>query len=226
MKRFAVGIAAMTIALMAAPAWAHVTVQPNEAIAGGFQTFFIQVPNERDDASTTKVELQFPPAFASVSFQDVEGWERKVEMVEFDEPIEAFGEEITEGVGSVTFTGGEIQPGEFMRFPFSVGPLPPGELEFKGIQTYDSGEVVRWIGPADADEPAPRVNSIDLGLEEGQGQLAALAELTAQTDVPTVEAEESTDEGGGPALYVAIVACLLAVVALLLALSKRNSTTG
>src|SRR5688500_6617700 len=171
MKRFAVGFAAQTIALMAAPARAHVTVQPNEAIAGGFQTFFIQVPNERDDASTTKVELQFPPAFASVSFQDVEGWNREVEMVEFDEPIEAFGEEITEGVGSVTFTGGEVESGEFVRFPFSVGPLPGGELEFNGIQTYDSGEVVRWVGPADADEPAPRVNAIELELEEGQGQL-------------------------------------------------------
>ena len=68
--------------------------------------------------------------------------------------IEAFGEEVTEGVGTVTFSGGEVEPGEFVRFPFSVGPVPAGEIEVKAIQTYDSGEVVRWIGPADGDEPA------------------------------------------------------------------------
>ena len=34
----------------------------------------------------------------------------------------------------------------------------PGDtLQFKALQTYDGGEVVRWIGPEDADEPAPTV---------------------------------------------------------------------
>src|SRR5688572_14243221 len=138
MRKVLVTVAALSAVLSATPVWAHVTIQPNEAIAGGFSTFFIQVPNERDDASTTKVEVEFPPVFASVSFMDVEGWDREVEMVEFDEPIEAFGEEITEGVGTVTFSGGEVEPGEFVRFPFSVGPVPAGELEFKALQTYDS----------------------------------------------------------------------------------------
>jgi uncharacterized protein YcnI len=220
MRKVLLAGAALSIALSASPALAHVTVQPNEAIAGGFQTFFIQVPNERDDASTTKVEVQFPPVFASVSFQDVEGWERKVEMVEFDEPIEAFGEEITEGVGSVTFTGGEVQPGEFVRFPFSVGPLPGGELEFRAIQTYDSGEVVRWIGPADADEPAARVNAIDLGLEEGQGQLGALAELRDEPAV-AADAETSEESGDGSTKVIAIAAGVLALIALIVALTRK-----
>ena len=37
------------------------------------------------------------------------------------------------------------------------GPDEPGtSLTFKALQTYDDGEVVRWIGAPDADEPAPR----------------------------------------------------------------------
>lgn len=217
--------AAVAMAMAAAPAWAHVTIQPNEAIAGGFQTFFVQVPNERDDASTTKVEVQFPPVFASVSFQDVEGWDREIKTVEFDEPIEAFGEEVTEGVGSVTFSGGEVGPGEFVRFPFSVGPLPVGGLEFKAIQTYDSGEVVRWVGPVDADEPAPHVNAIDLEVEGGKGQLGVLADLHRQMAVPDgvdVSADANTGSDGG-ALTVAIAAGVLAVIALIVSLTKKRA---
>ena len=53
-------------ALLAAPAaaQAHVTLQPNEAPAGGFTRLNVRVPTERDDASTTKVDLQLPDGFA------------------------------------------------------------------------------------------------------------------------------------------------------------------
>src|SRR5918992_1428397 len=94
-----------------------------------------------------------------------------------DAPIEAFGEEVTEGTGTVTWSGGRIEPGEFETFAFSAGPVPEGEMSFPALQTYDSGEVVRWTGPPDAEEPAARVNLFDLGTEEGQGELAVLAEL-------------------------------------------------
>ena len=219
MRKILVAVTAVAVTLVAQPAFAHVTVQPNEAIAGGFGTFFIQVPNERDEP-TVEVEVEFPPVFAHVSFADVEGWSREVTMIELDEPIEAFGEEVTEVVGSVRFTGSEVEAGEFVRFPFSVGPIPPGELEFKALQTYESGDVVRWIGPADADEPAARVNAIDLGLEEGQGQLAALAELRGQagtSDAAPTETEDDEDENflTEPEVLLALGALLVALLALL-----------
>src|SRR5919106_6948518 len=110
MRRFLIGMGVGGLAFVIAdPAFAHVTVQPNEAVAGSFARFVVRVPNERDDASTIKIELQLPP-LAFVSFQDVPGWERSVEMVTLDEPIEAFGEELTEVVGTVTWEGGAIEP--------------------------------------------------------------------------------------------------------------------
>lgn len=226
MRRIVISAAAAAcLGLMAGPALAHVTVQPNEGIAGGFSTFFVQVPNERDDASTTKVEVQFPPSFASVSFQPADGWEREVEMVEFDEPVEAFGEEVTEGVGTVTWTGGRIAPGEFERFAFSVGPVPEGEMEFRAIQTYSSGEVVRWIGPPDGDEPAARVQGIDLGLEEGQGQLSLLAEAISADGSPS--AADEPDEGGDDGddalpIILGAVGAGLGGLALVVALTTRG----
>ena len=40
-------------------AFAHVTVQPQEAVQGSFSRFVVRAPNERPDASTIKVEIQF-----------------------------------------------------------------------------------------------------------------------------------------------------------------------
>lgn len=162
--------AAVTFLVAAAAAFAHVTVQPDEAVVGSFSRFVVRVPNERDDASTTAIQVELPP-LAFVSFQDAPGWERSVEMTTLDEPLEVFGEQVTEAVATVTWQGGAIAPGEFAEFGFSARmPDEPGTLEFPAIQTYDSGEVVRWIGPPDSEEPAALVDVVDLGAEEGQGQ--------------------------------------------------------
>src|ERR671923_1070291 len=165
-KLIVVGTALLAVLLAAGPALAHVTVQPAEGVIGSFSAFVVRVPNERDNASTIKVEVQFPP-LAFVSFMDVPGWERTVEMQTLDEPLEVFGEELTEVVGTVTWEGGEIQPQEFQEFGFSAAlPEEPTTLEFPAIQTYSSGEVVRWIGPPDSEEPAPQV---ELSAAEAEG---------------------------------------------------------
>lgn len=163
--------------MLATPALGHVTVQPNEALAGSFARFVVRVPNERADASTVKVEVEFPELLF-VSFEDAPGWTRRVEMRELAEPLESEGERVDESVGAVTWEGGNIEPGEFAEFGFSARMSEqPHTLRFPALQTYDSGEVVRWIGPADADEPAARLRVVDLGAEEGHGQLSVLASL-------------------------------------------------
>ena len=46
----------------------------------------------------------------------------------------------------------------------------PGEkLTFKALQTYDDGQVVRWIGPEDAEEPAPIVTLTEPASGGGHG---------------------------------------------------------
>jgi uncharacterized protein len=161
----------MTIALMvlaatlvlASATSAHVTLQPTQVAPGDFTRLDVRVPNERDNAGTTKVEVQFPAGFIFVSTEPVPGWTAKVTKRKLAKPVEAFGEKQTEEVNTVTWTGdgktGIVKPGEFQDFGLSVGmPDAPGEtLTFKALQTYAGGEVVRWIGPPDSDEPAPQV---------------------------------------------------------------------
>jgi uncharacterized protein YcnI len=217
MRRSTPLLAIVAIVLSASPAFAHVTVQPNESTPGAFARFVVRVPNERADASTTKVEVEFPDLFF-VSFMDVPGWTRTVEMRELDEPAEVFGEEVTEVVGIVTWSGGEVQPGEFMEFGFSARmPEETTTLEFPAIQTYDSGEVVRWIGPPDAEEPAARVHVLDIGAGGDEGELAVLADL--RSSVTSVEDQPDTTLP----LILSVIGVVLGGFALALALNRRRA---
>jgi uncharacterized protein YcnI len=210
--------------LLAGPAAAHVTIQPTEAPTGEFFRFVVRVPTEREDAATTKIEVQFPETLFFASFQPMEGWERSVEMVTLDEPVEVFGEPQDTVVGTVTWeaTGAGVGPGEFQEFGFSaLVPDEPGQLLFPSIQTYDSGEVVRWIGPPESDEPAPIVEVIDLGGGEGQGELAVLAELRREGGQGSGEEEESSS--GGLSLALGWAAVALSVTALAVSLRRRRS---
>ncbi|GAA3011735.1 YcnI family copper-binding membrane protein [Streptomyces fulvorobeus] len=156
------GVAASTVLLFAGPAAAHVSVQPQgEAAKGGYATVNFKVPNERDNASTVKLEVSFPAdhPLSSVSPQAVPGWKIKVDKTALDKPLDVHGKKITEAVSKVTWTsdGSKIAPGYFQQFPLSVGRLPEDadQLVFKALQTYDNKEVVRWIEEpaADGEEP-------------------------------------------------------------------------
>jgi len=207
--RSRVAVAALLLVAVATPAAAHVTVQPNEAATESFARFVVRVPNERDNAATVKVEVQLPETLLSVSFQPTSGWNRTVERKQRSAPVELHGEQVTDYIASVTWEGGRIEPGEFQEFGFSVRtPEAPGTLTFPALQTYDNGEVVRWTGPADAEEPAARVRTFRL--EAGQVEL-----LSKLGD------DEDDDETEIP-VVVPWVALVVAVAALGLALTGRS----
>ena len=175
MRRQTIGAALAAATLLAAPgaARAHVTLQPGEAPAKGFVVETVRVPNEKDDAATTKVQVKFPPGFSSVSHQPVPGWSATVRTKQLDEPIETEDGPITVGVDTVTWTADSradgIGPGQFQEFPLSLlMPDEPGAtLTFKALQTYSDGDVVRWIGPPDADEPAATITLTDAVADAG-----------------------------------------------------------
>ncbi len=222
MVKLAAAIAAAFLSLaLATPALAHVTVQPTEAPAGSFFRFVVRVPNERDKAATTKVEVKFPDALTFVSFQDKEGWKRDVKIKELDEPTEVLGEQITEVVDSVTWSGGRIEPGEFEEFGFSARvPEREGTLVFPALQTYSSGEVVRWIGPADSEEPAARVSNIDLGAGEGEGELAVLSALSDRVQDLQRRVDDSGSSDAG--VVLGSIGVALGAVALIVSLVRRR----
>jgi periplasmic copper chaperone A len=211
------GLLALTAPATAA---AHVTLQPSEAAAGDFTVLDVRVPSERDDSGTTKVDVQFPPGFIFASYQPVPGWSVKVQMEKLAKPITSHGEKITEQVGQMTWTadnaGAAIQPGQFLDFPVSVQiPDEAGDtLTFKALQSYDNGEVVRWIGAPDSDEPAPQV-TITAGSEEH----------AAATEDDEAEADDSEDDGDNGLAIAALIVAALALLAGGAALARSRRTT-
>ncbi|WP_406353568.1 YcnI family protein [Streptomyces sp. NBC_00658] len=222
-------VAASAVLVLSGPAFAHVSVQPEgEAAKGGYATVDFKVPNERDDASTTKLEVNFPTdhPLASVMPEPVAGWTAKVTKSTLDKPLELHGETISEAVTKVTWTatGKGIQPGFFQKFPLSIGALPEDadELVFKAIQTYDNKEVVRWIeeqkeGEEEPENPAP-VLALSAATEEGHH--GATGTATPSDDASNASAEQaaatevtsaSTDSSDTTARVLGVVGIVVGV---------------
>jgi uncharacterized protein len=147
------------LGMWAGAASAHVTVQPSTATQGDFTQLSFNVPNETDSTDTTQLEVQFPTdhPIASVAVQPKAGWTYKVTTMKLAQPIKTDDGEVTEIVSDIVWSGGSIKPGEFDHFTVSAGPLPTGgdSLQFKALQTYSDGNVVRWIENTPAGGPEP-----------------------------------------------------------------------
>jgi periplasmic copper chaperone A len=221
-------VAAVAASVLAAPAAAdaHVTLQPNTAAAGAFTVENVRVPNERDNASTVKVDLQLPHGFIFASYEPKIGWSVKVTKAKLTKPIQTDDGPIDEEVRRITFTGhgpnGKIGPGQFMDFPLSVQiPGKPGDkLTFKALQTYSNGEVVRWIGAPDSDTPAPIVTVTKAG---------AGAAPTAAAPAAPAPASAPSGDGGGASKglgWTALILGALGLVAGLAAFGVRRSSVS
>ncbi|MET9292212.1 YcnI family protein [Streptomyces sp. NPDC003077] len=222
------GIAAGSVLLLATPALAHVSVQPGQAEQGGYATINFKVPNERDNASTVKLEVTLPTdhPLASAMPQPVPGWKVEVTKAKLAKPIEMHGEKVTEAPSKITWTadGGKIEPGQFQQFPVSVGQLPKDadQIVFKALQTYDNKEVVRWIEPAqegqkEPDNPAP-VLKLVAATTDGHG--ADAAKNGEKTEAAAADGSDTTARVLG---VVGIVVGVLGVAFGVLAGRRRRA---
>ncbi|MFJ5308092.1 YcnI family protein [Streptomyces sp. NPDC088350] len=198
----AAAVAGSAVVVLSSPAFAHVSVQPEgAAVKGGYAVVDFKVPNERDDASTTQLEVTFPTdhPLASVLPEPISGWTVKVTRSKLAKPAEMHGETITEAVTKVTWTatGKGVEPGYFQKFPVSVGMLPTDtdQLVFKALQTYSDKQVVRWIevqkdGAEEPENPAP---TLELTSASAAGSTAEDASDTSAKTETTASDTTSSD---------------------------------
>lgn len=152
----------VAVLLAASPASAHVTVNPSNATQGGYTKLTFRVPNEKDSATTTTVEVNLPQdtPIASVSVKPTPGWTATATKSKLDKPIKSDDGEVTEAVTKIVWKADSpdtaVQVGQFQEFDVSVGPLPEvDKIVFKVLQTYSDGDVVRWIEEPAADGKEP-----------------------------------------------------------------------
>lgn len=162
-------IAAGVLAVgLAAPAYAHVTTDPDQATQGGYGAFAFRVPNEQPTAGTVKLEVDFPAdhPIDSVRTKPLDGWTAKVVKN---------GQTVRQVVWTAK-PGVRINPDEFQEFEISAGPLPKDtdRLVLPAIQSYDNGQVVRWTDPPapegaeEPEHPAPTI-TLQPGGEDSHG---------------------------------------------------------
>jgi uncharacterized protein YcnI len=144
-----------------------------------------------------KLSVQLPVGLDEVSFQPKPGWKR------------------TQKGRVVTWSGGQIGVGEFDEFGLSVHlPNTPGKtLVFPATQTYANGKVVHWIGPLNADEPAPHVT-----LEAAESETTT----TATTTTSSSTSENEDDDHDGLALGFGIAGLAAGLLALGVTLVRRR----
>jgi uncharacterized protein len=219
MKRRIAPLAAVVAAALIAPAAAaaHVTVQPTSAPAGAETVLTVRVPNERDDASTVKVDVRLPPGFVSAAWESTPGWSVRAVKQKLSKPIQTDDGPIDEQISEIVWTASGkstgIQPGEFRDFPLSV--LIPGKagqtLTFKALQTYSNGTVVRWIGAPGSDEPAPQVKLTNASATTS----GTAAPSTRKQAAPVAPAAASDNDSNG----LSIVAIVLGALGLLVGIA-------
>ncbi|MDQ1710759.1 MAG: hypothetical protein QOE45_209 [Frankiaceae bacterium] len=227
--RRAATLALVAVAAAALPASAHVTVNPSTAEQGGFAKLSFRVPTEKDDASTTRLEVNLPAdhPVASVSVKPHAGWTFTVTKTTLAKPIQSDDGAVTEAVTKILWSGGRIAPGEFDEFDVSVGPLPTDtdELVFKTVQGYSDGSVVRWIdlrtpGGTEPEHPAPVLHLV----AKAGSTPSPSASAAAATPAPNAVSVSAADVRGAKRTArtgVALGAAALALAVVGLARRRR-----
>jgi periplasmic copper chaperone A len=228
-RRAATALAAATAltAGLALPALAHVTVQPGTAEQGSFTKVAFRVPNERDDASTTQLEVSLPTdhPLAFVSVKPIPGWQAKVTEGKLPAPVQTELGTVEEAVLKIVWSGGKIAPGEFQEFEVSLGRLPTDtdQLVFPTKQTYSSGEVVDWSEAPKADgtepeRPAPLLKLVPAAGSAPAHSPSAAPAAAEPTLVPVAAAAPGADGMarllGGAGLAVGVIGVVVAALAL------------
>lgn len=205
-------------ALVAPGAAAHVTVQPTASRPADLQRYRVIVPNEESAASTTGVDLKLPAGITFALVESVPGWTTKV--------VRSASE-----ISELRWSGGRVPPGGYAELHFIArNPVKVGPIAWKALQRYSDGEVVRWIGAADADTPAPVTTlsedavPVDVVSTHGESEPAASG---ATGTTPPKETAAAPETGHDTlTLGLAIAGALLGAAALGLGVARRGRRGG
>jgi uncharacterized protein YcnI len=201
------------LVLLAAPAWAHVSVTPASAPAGESMVIDFRIGHGCDGSPTTAVSVQIPDTVAGVTPEFLPGWSIDTTTGPLAGPVELHGETVTEGIREITWSGGTpIPDGSFFDFGVSMQlPDQPGEtLYFPVVQTCESGETAWTQVPAeggdahDLETPAPAVTLTDGVADAGDGHDDASEpddhSEAASASEPVATAELATSGQSSPSI--------------------------
>jgi len=190
---------ALAIILVPVAAGAHVTITPKSAPANSSTEYVLRVPTEKD-VPTVSLRVVFPENFEVVRFRSAPGWTMEVER-------NASGK-----ITGVTWTGHKISREEYEQFSFLARSRTPGTYKIEAYQTYEGGEIVGWVNPAEP-RPAPQVTiaaaTTDTATSAADPFAAATGTGARQPASQSSASSQTPMWLGGSSLVVALVALAL-----------------
>ena len=161
MRRLVIAITVLAALGAVAGAGAHIEPSPGSAPAGSFQLVAFQVPHGCDGSPTKSISIKVPAGVIYVKPQVKPGWRITLAKGKLPVPGTLFGEKVTTGVLSVTWSGGSLPDAYYDTFNLDI--LVPNKvgktIYFPTVQRCAKG-VTRWIeiqqkGKPEPEHPAP-----------------------------------------------------------------------
>lgn len=162
-------LAAATFTALAAPAFAHATLEVQEAGLGASYKAVLRIPHGCGTEATHTIRVQIPEGFYNVKPMPKAGWKLETVTGPYENTYVNHGTEVSEGVKEITWSEGNLPNEWYDEFVFRgtfADTLEPGTFYFPAIQECANGEEA-WIGMGEgADMPAPSVTLIAGGMDE------------------------------------------------------------
>jgi uncharacterized protein YcnI len=191
-------------------AFAHVGIDPDTAPKGSSGAFTINVPNESAAASTIKLEFSFP---SDTPIQDA------VPTL-FDEwKADSAYSDDGKYINTVTLTGGKIEGSKKVGFTFNLVGLPgdTDQILIKAVQTYDDGEIVRWVDEplASGEEPEYPAAVLKLTGDNIENTTTTVSEIQQSTSKTAEKVDKEAKKDNPSTIIYAIVGAVLVLILIL-----------
>ena len=139
-------------------AFAHITLEAQEAKVGSTYKAVLRVPHGCEGAATIALRVRVPDGMIAVKPMPKPGWKIETVSGKYPQAYSHFrNAKLTEGVTEISFTGGNLPDAfydEFVFTGFLAGDLEAGKLlYFPVVQECEKG-VHRWIEIPAAGKPA------------------------------------------------------------------------
>jgi uncharacterized protein YcnI len=141
-------ILALLAALVALPAAAHVTLDPNQASAATTLRAAFRIPHGCAGAATTRVTVTLPEGSLNARPMPKAGWTIRTTRRPLENPIsDGHGGQITGAVAEIVWEGGPLPDAHYEEFVVMFRtPDRPGEtLYLPAVQHCEGGATAAWV---------------------------------------------------------------------------------
>ncbi|RWC89896.1 MAG: DUF1775 domain-containing protein [Mesorhizobium sp.] len=136
------------LALGTTAAFAHITLETQEAAVGSTYKAVLRVPHGCDGNATTAVRVQIPERVIAVKPMPKPGWTLQTKKGKYEKPYQLYGQTVADGVKEIDWSGGNLPDEFYDEFVFRAtltADLPAGQKLYFPVVQECGDAAARWI---------------------------------------------------------------------------------